>query len=138
MLALVVLGNRMNDDGTLTDLAERRLQAAVRLDKAFAPQYIILSGGLANPTAGRTEASAMAARLVELGVDRAKLVSEDKSLTTKENALFTLPVAAGLGVTELVVVTSNEHMSRNFLNPIKLFTKVAKDYPSIQIRTYSE
>lgn len=138
MLALVVLGNRMNDDGSMTELAEKRVQAAVRLDNALNAEYIILSGGIANVKAGKSEAKAMAERMVELGVSPEKLVREDKSTTTSENAQFSVPLAASLGVTELVVVTSNEHMSRNFLNPIKLFCKEAQKYPTMKIRAYSE
>ena len=138
MLALVVLGNRMNDDGSMTELAEKRVQAAVRMVGALNTKYIILSGGIANEKAGKSEASAMAERLAELGVPQEKIVLEDKSTTTKENALFSVPLAASLGVTQLVVVTSNEHMSRNFLNPIKLFCKAAQRYPDMQIRAYSE
>ena len=54
MHVLVVLGNRMNDDGSMTQLSQRRLQAAMRFVSAFNADKIILSGGVAKkPTAVR-------------------------------------------------------------------------------------
>lgn len=59
MIIAVILGNRMNNDGTLSDLAKKRLDLAEKLYKEISPDRIILSGGLANPKAGIAEAKAM-------------------------------------------------------------------------------
>ena len=59
MHVVVVLGNRMNDDGTMTGLSVKRLNAAMRFVSAFNADKIILSGGVANKKANRSEASAL-------------------------------------------------------------------------------
>lgn len=138
MHVLVVLGNRMNDDGTMTGLSVKRLNAAMRFAAAFGVDKIILSGGVANKKANRSEASAMHEYLLANGIAADRLVCEDKSLTTEENAKYSVPIAAKLGATEITVITSNEHMSRNFLNPIKLFEKELRNYPDIKLSAYSE
>ena len=138
MHVLVVLGNRMNDDGTMTGLSVKRLNAAMRFAVAFGVDKIILSGGVANKKANRSEAAAMREYLVDNGVAEDKLIREDQSTTTEENAKYSVPISAKLGATEITVITSNEHMSRNFLNPIKLFEKELRNYPDIKLSAYSE
>ena len=138
MHVLVVLGNRMNDDGTMTGLSVKRLNAAMRFAVAFGVDKIILSGGVANKKANRSEAAAMREYLVDNGVAEEKLICEYQTTTTEENAKYSVPIAAKLGATEITVITSNEHMSRNFLNPIKLFEKELRNYPDIKLSAYSE
>ncbi len=138
MHVVVVLGNRMNNDGSMTQLSQRRLQATMRFVSAFNAEKIILSGGVANKRANRSEASAMYEYLVNNGIAEDKLICEDQSTTTEENAKYSVPIAAKLGATEVTVITSNEHMSRNFLNPIKLFEKELLNYPDIKLSSYSE
>ena len=138
MHVVVVLGNRMNNDGSMTELSERRLQAAMRFATAFGVDKIILSGGVANKKANRSEAAAMREYLVDNGVAEDKSICEDQSITTEENAKYSVPIAAKLGATEVTIITSNEHMSRNFLNPIKLFEKELRNYPDIKLSAYSE
>ena len=126
MLVAVVLGNRMNDDATPTQLMLKRMQLAMEMYVKFNPDKIILSGGLANTKAGITESQFMRGYLVEHGIPAEILLEENNSLTTKQNAQFSVPIAVELGADELVVVTSAEHMSRPFLNPLKLFQNKLK------------
>lgn len=131
MLVAVVLGNRLKDDGSCTDIMMARLNLALEVDRFMKPDKIILSGGVANPLARKSEAQAMFDWLVVQGINADKLVLEDKSLTTKQNAKFSVPIALQLGADKILVCTTPEHMHRKFLNPIKLFranlrkTKVA-------------
>lgn len=137
MLVMVVLGNRLNDDGSITEIMESRLRSALKLNQLFNPDYIIVSGGVANVKANASEAQKMRDYLIERGV-ATKILMEDNSLTTKQNAQFTVPMCAKLHATELLLCTSLEHMSRNYLNPIKLFQKELVAYPEIKLLTFSE
>lgn len=121
MLVAIVLGNRLNDDGSYTELMLSRMKLALEAERTLRPDKIILSGGVANPKAGKSEAQVMFDWLKEHGVDANKMIKEDRSLTTKQNAVFSVPVALQLGATEIVVCTTPEHMHRKFLNPVKLF-----------------
>lgn len=138
MLVAVVLGNRLNDDGSITEIMERRLKSALKMNQLFCPDFIVVSGGVANVQAGVSEAQTMREYLVKHGICSDKIVLEDKSLTTKQNAEFSVPMCAKLHATELLLCTSLEHMSRGFLNPIKLFQKVLADYPTIKLSVFSE
>lgn len=123
MLVAVVLGNRINNDGSMSELMLKRLQMTLKVYKTFAPNKIILSGGVANTKVNISEAEMMCDYLVANGVPQDILVLEDKSLTTKQNAEFSVPIAIELNATELLLCTSSEHMSRPHLNPIRLFQK---------------
>ncbi len=123
MLVAVVLGNRMNDDATPSNLMLKRMQLAMEMYQKLSPDKIILSGGLANKKAGVTEAKFMRKYLIERGIPAEILIEEGNSLTTKQNAQFSVPMAKEMGADAIVVVTSAEHMSRSFLNPLKLFQK---------------
>lgn len=67
MIVAVILGNRMNDNGTLSALARKRLDLAEKLYKEYSPEEIILSGGRANPKVDVTEADAMLKELKRRG-----------------------------------------------------------------------
>lgn len=121
MLVAVVLGHRLNNKGGCSPTMLARLNLALELDAAFHPDKIILSGGVANPVAGKSEAQVMFDWLVAKGVDSNKLVVEDKSLTTQQNAKFSVPIAIELGADEVIICTTPEHMSRKLFNPIRLF-----------------
>lgn len=138
MLVAVVLGNRINDDGTMSELMRVRLETALKIYNTFNPSKIILSGGVANKKVDVAEADMMREYLVERGVSSNILVLEDKSLTTKQNAEFSVPIAVELGATELLLCTSLEHISRSYLNPIKLFQSQLKRYPQIKLSVYCE
>lgn len=138
MLVAVVLGNRLNDDGSITDIMEKRLRTALKANGLFCPDYIVVSGGIANDKAGISEAQTMRDYLVERGVSAQKIILEDKSLTTKQNAEYSVPICAKLNATELILITSLEHASRHFLNPIKLFNKQLAQYPNIKLSVFSE
>ena len=138
MLVAVILGNRLNDDGSITDIMESRLQAALKINTLFCPDFIIVSGGIANAEAGISEAQTMRDYLIAHSISADKIVLEDKSLSTKQNAEFSVPMCAKIGATEILLCTSLEHMSRGFLNPIKLFQKALSQYPHIKLSVFSE
>ena len=138
MLVAVVLGNRINDDGSMSALMSARLKAAIEAIEKFNPDKIILSGGAANDKVNVSEAEMMFEYLTSMGVAAEKLVTEDKSITTKQNAEFSAPIALSLGANKLLLITSPEHMYRKYLNPIKLFRKQLSRYPEIAFETYCE
>lgn len=124
MKVLVTLGNRLNDDGSISDYLRGRLQKTLDVEKDF--DILVLTGGIANPKAGKSEGSVMKAWLLERGVDESKIVVEDRSTTTKENAKFCRQIFEKLGVTEVTVLSSAYHIERKWLNPVKLFKRYAK------------
>lgn len=128
MIVAVILGNRLNDDGSFSEIMKTRMNLALRLFTEEKPDYIIVSGGIANPKAGVAEGQKMYDFLVENGVPEKKLIKETESMTTKENAKFTIPMAISLQTNRLILCTSKEHMNRFYLNPYKLFLKAKKKF----------
>ena len=134
---VIVLGNRLNDDGSISRIQEERLEMALELEKLYEPDYFILSGGLANPKAGITEAKAMYNYLVGVGINPEKLILEDKSLSTVENAKFSVPLAEKLGAEMIIVCSSLYH----FGNPVyKLMESFVKEIngKNIILMTYTK
>lgn len=121
MKVAIILGNRMNDDRSLSKFMIERLEFAKIVNKKFEPDYIIVSGGIANPVAGISEASAMKEYLVESGISADKIIMEDKSMTTRENALFSIPIARKLGAETIIVVSSVDHFAMRSYNVYELF-----------------
>ncbi len=138
MVVAVILGNRINDDGSMSELMLKRLCMALNVYKIFAIDKLIVSGGVANKKAGISEAQLMYDFLVQNGIPSESIIKEDKSLTTKQNAEFSVPLAAELGATEIILCTSSEHMKRSYLNPIKLFEKELEPYPEVLLKAYCE
>lgn len=136
MKIAVVLGNRLNDDGTISAVLKSRLDLAWNVWTDFCPDKMILSGGIANPKTGHSEASQMYRYLVDKGVPKDILLLEDRSVSTWQNAKFSVQIAKGFHADILMVVTSSDHLTRWYLNPIKLFTKEIGD-ADIRLMTYT-
>ena len=89
-LCFVVLGYQLNPDGSMKDELIGRLQVALDSAKKYPNAYVACTGGgtaADNPDA--TEADQMAAWLIEQGLDPARIIVENKSSSTVENAEFT-------------------------------------------------
>ena len=118
----VVLGNRMNDDGTISAFTRERLEYLKRYYAAEKPDFVILSGGVANPKAGISEAGAML-KALDGAIDSDRIVLEEQSKTTAENAKYSAPIIAKLKADEATIISSPYHIERKYLNPLKLFKK---------------
>ena len=140
MKYFVVLGNKLNDDGSLSAKGLKRSEIAKKANDIFHPDKIILSGGIANKNAGISEAQALYHHLTSvLKMDSDLFILEDRSTSTKENALFSLEIAKNAGADEVVVISSIEHFGRTFpKNAILNFQEVVKQFPSIHLTMYTE
>lgn len=116
---IVVLGGVVDtitsttrDEVSLTDSAER-LTEAVALARRYPQAKIVFSGGdgaLVYKTVSETD---MARRFfAEMGVDAARIVFEDTSRTTYENALYTRQLVTPKPGERWLLVTSAFHMPR--------------------------
>ncbi len=123
MTIAVVLGNRNNDDGTLSTIGTERMQATLQLLATTQIDSIILSGGIANSIANVSESQLMYDYLVEHNISPDRLIIEDNSLTTEQNAQYCAPIINSIMPDTVILVTSHDHMHRLFYNPIKLFAK---------------
>lgn len=104
--------------GHLSGSAANRLLTAVELyNELHVP--IIVSGGRVFETTGR-EAEIAQATLLRLGVPADKIIIEDQSINTTENARFSKEKLLYYGFKQPILVTSAFHMPR----AVKQFEKV--------------
>lgn len=116
---IIVLGGstvgRVSAARGVTELndAGDRLVAALRLAEFYPQARVVLSGGSGELEGEREPEAAISKNfLVEMGVDPARLVMEDQSRNTAENAALTAALMAQeTGVT--LLVTSAFHMPRS-------------------------
>lgn len=134
-LIVIILGNRLNDDGSISKIQEERLLLTLEIEEEFKPDYFILSGGLANPKAKKTEADAMYEYLVAKGIDEKKLIKEGNSLSTVENALYSVPIAEKLGAKTIMVCSSAYHFGNPVYKAMETFVKETEG-KDITLMTY--
>ncbi|MBR4473334.1 MAG: YdcF family protein [Oscillospiraceae bacterium] len=117
-LCLVTLGFQLNPDGTMRDELIERLKVALRSAEKYPNALIICTGGgtaSGNPDA--TEAGKMAEWLIENGIAPERVIVEDKSLTTAQNAMDTLHILAERypQVNQIAIISSDYHIATGTL-----------------------
>lgn len=98
---------------TLTEAGER-LTEAVALARRYPDAKLVFTGGIASLTPdGPTEADAARRFFAEMGIPPDRLVVEDQSRDTAENARFTKALIAPKPGERWLLVTSAWHMPRS-------------------------
>ena len=117
-LCLVVLGFQLNPDGSMKDELIERLKVA----KASAEKYpnalvVCTGGGTAAENPDATEAGEMAKWLIANGVDTRRVIVEDQSLTTAQNAICTWRILTARypQVKQLAIISSDYHIATGVL-----------------------
>ena len=117
-LCLVVLGFQLKPDGTMRDELVERLNVALAASEKYPNALITCTGGgTATYDSSATEAGRMAEWLEAHGVSPSRLITEDRSLTTAQNALYTLGI---LGkqypqVRQIAIISSDYHIATGVL-----------------------
>jgi uncharacterized SAM-binding protein YcdF (DUF218 family) len=116
--AVIVLGGFVDDAASTTwgkpsysDAVERML-AAFDLLRTGRARFAVVSGGASSKNAGDSEAHAIAVQLEAWGIDRDRLIVEDHSRNTRDNAVESTRIIHERGFEKLVLVTSAMHMKR--------------------------
>lgn len=91
---------------------ERCLHAA-KLHKAAPDMPILVSGGPLEGEGGPIAASLMHDFLIRQGVNEQKIIMEEQSRTTYENAVETAKILREKGIRRVILVTSATHMKRS-------------------------
>jgi uncharacterized SAM-binding protein YcdF (DUF218 family) len=89
-----------------------RLLATYDLLRKDVARVVIVSGSSPTARPGTVEANVLADQLADWGIARERIVLEDRSLNTRENAVFSMKIANELGLQKLLLVTSASHMVR--------------------------
>ncbi|MCR5567273.1 MAG: YdcF family protein [Clostridiales bacterium] len=117
-LCMIVLGFQLDPDGSMKEELIERLKVA----KASAEKYpnalvVCTGGGTAAENPDATEAGEMAKWLVENGVDPRRVIVENRSLTTAQNAICTRQILTEQypQVKQLAIISSDYHIATGIL-----------------------
>ena len=137
-LALVVLGFELNDDGTMKDELIGRLNVALACSKQYKNAYVICTGGgTAKNNKKVTEAGLMGDWLIKHGLDKNRLIIENKSLTTAQNAEFSYGIVLKKypEINSVAIISSSYHIAWGSLLFEAEFMKYAmeNDVPEIHV-----
>jgi Uncharacterized conserved protein len=112
-LCIVALGYQLKSDGSMKKQLKERLKIVLKAAKQYPNAYIVCTGGgTASKNKKATEAKKMADWLKKKGVDSRRIIIEDKSHTTAQNAMYTYDLLTRQypGISKLVIVTSDYHV----------------------------
>lgn len=117
-LCLVALGFQLNPDGTMREELIERLKVVLASSQKYPDALIVCTGGgtaADNPDA--TEAGMMAKWLIDNGVDADRVIVEDHSLTTAQNAIYTFDILESQypRVEQLAILSSDYHIATGTL-----------------------
>jgi tetratricopeptide (TPR) repeat protein len=107
---IVTLGYALANDGTAEKPLLDRLEVALKAAQANPTARIMVTGG--QPQAGVTGGDVMTKWLVEKGIDRDRILIEDKSKDTVGNVLNVANLLKRHTADAVILVTSSSHMRR--------------------------
>ena len=108
--AFVVLGYELKN-GAMTSELKGRCDAAAAAARAYPSTILVCSGGATgkNNPDGHTEAGLMRDYLVKQGVDAARIYTDERAMTTVDNAVNTFEILRAHDIRTLTLVTSSYH-----------------------------
>lgn len=116
-LCIVVMGYQLAADGSIQEELECRLKIALAAAEQYPNAYILVTGGATGAGSNATEASRMATWLMYQGVLSERIIQENRSYSTEDNAINSLKILKSQypQVKHLALVTSDYHMLRTHL-----------------------
>lgn len=116
-LAIVVMGYQLNPNGSMKPELLDRVAVAIRSARKYPNAYILCTGGATSDNPNVSEASEMAQWLRICGIEESRIILEDGSFSTTENAQNTMQLIYEQypGIRNLAIVTSDYHMRRSYM-----------------------
>ena len=117
-LCLVVLGFQLNPDGSMREELVERLRVALACAEKYPNAWIVCTGGgTAAEDSAATEAGRMAEWLIDNGVAPERVIVENQSLTTAQNAICTFDILEKRypQVSQLAIISSDYHIATGTL-----------------------
>lgn len=126
-LCLAVLGFKLTPEGEMSDELLSRCVAALNAARQYPEAYLLVTGGgTAYLHPEMTEAGVMRDWFLQQGIAAERLILEDRSTTTEENARYSLQILTRdyPRIKNLVIISSDYHLPLGCL----LFTEAALLY----------
>lgn len=118
----IVLGAKVDQDGTPSLTLLYRLQETVKYMESYPHVTVVVSGGQGEDEP-ISEADMMYTYLVEAGIDESRIIREDQATSTYENLLFSKELLP-YDVNKVTLITSDFHIARAKLLAEKLDLEV--------------
>jgi uncharacterized SAM-binding protein YcdF (DUF218 family) len=109
-VVIVTLGYALAEGGIMQQPLLDRLDVTLKAAQANPEALILVSGGV--PKGGVTEGDLMMKWLVEKGIDRGRIIIEDKSKDTIGNVLNAATLLTRHEADTVLLITSSSHMRR--------------------------
>ena len=110
---ILVLGNKVHEDGTLSDRLKARVDKALELYNTHKAKKIIVSGGLGKE--GHYEGTAMKAYIVNNGIPETDVIVDDKGIDTQATAVNYSIIAKENNFRSVIIVSQYYHITRTRL-----------------------
>ena len=139
-LVLAVLGFELNDDGTMQDELIERLTVALNCAEQYPNAYVLCTGGgTAKNNPDVTEGGLMGDWMLEHGLNQERLIIENQSHTTAENASnsYDILLKEYPQVNSVVLISSNYHIAWGSLLFESAFMKSASEKQTPEIHVIS-
>lgn len=111
-LCIVVLGFGLKNDGAMKQELLDRLDVALESAEKYPEAFVLCTGGETAKVAGVSEAGQMGAWLLDMGLEKERLILEEKALSTTENAKNSLQILWQKypQVKNIAIVSSDYHI----------------------------
>ena len=106
----VVLGNKVNEDGTLSTRLEKRMECALNLYKSGRVKGFIVSGGLGKE--GYYEGEKMREYLLKHNIPDSHIIVDNDGINTRNTVTNTLSKQDSLRYDSLIIVSQYYHITR--------------------------
>lgn len=139
-LALVVLGYQLDPDGSMQEELIERLKIALKCAEQYPNAYVICTGGgTSMRNQNVTEAGQMGEWLLANDFPKERLIIEDRSLTTSENALNTYAILQTdyPQIDSVAIVSSDYHIAWGALMFEAVFLRSAAETDAPEMHVVS-
>lgn len=111
-LCLIVLGFQLNPDGSMRKELINRLEIALESAEKYPQALILCTGGGTAEASNATEAQVMAQWLEDRGIEKERLIVENRSLTTTQNAILSYRILSEEypQITQAAIISSDYHL----------------------------
>jgi len=106
----IILGNKVNEDGTLSTRLEKRLETGIKLYKNHRVKQILVSGGLGKE--GFYEGDKMKEFLVSKGIPDSLIITDNHGDNTRLTVENTLKFQKKYKFKSIIVVSQYFHVTR--------------------------
>ena len=106
----LILGSKVNEDGSLSERLEKRLECGLELYKTGRVKKVLVSGGFGKE--GFYEGDKMREYLLSNGIPDSLIIVDNQGNNTRASVINTLKLRESVGFESVIVVSQYFHITR--------------------------